>query len=107
MRRVIAAYPGDPDAVRVDPSMVHGMEGMEHGRHGGGRAPPPAVAAERPGDHAAHGHHPHHDGHGQGGRAVHEAQSGPAPAPLPTTRPPRPRPAPRRPAPAAEGGHRH
>ena len=35
MRRVIAAYPGDPDAVRVDPSMVHGMEGMKHGGHAG------------------------------------------------------------------------
>ena len=27
MRRVIAAYPGDAASVRVDPSMVHGMEG--------------------------------------------------------------------------------
>src|SRR3712207_2334931 len=26
LRRVIAAFPGDPGAVRVDPSMVHGME---------------------------------------------------------------------------------
>ena len=41
MRRVIAAYPGDAAAVRVDPSMVHGMEGMRHGGH-------------RPADHAGH-----------------------------------------------------
>jgi uncharacterized protein (DUF305 family) len=52
MRSVIAAYPGDPDAVRVDPSMVHGMEGMRHGGgdaghggHGGrGAMPPPPQA---------------------------------------------------------------
>jgi uncharacterized protein (DUF305 family) len=35
MRRVIAVYPGDPDAVVVDPSMIHGMEGMAHGGHQG------------------------------------------------------------------------
>jgi uncharacterized protein (DUF305 family) len=39
MRRVIATYPGDPDAVQVDASMIHGMEGM---RHGGGHAMPAA-----------------------------------------------------------------
>lgn len=35
MRRVIAAYPGDADAVVVDPASIHGMEGMAYGRHGG------------------------------------------------------------------------
>jgi uncharacterized protein (DUF305 family) len=34
MRSVIATYPGDPDAVRVDASMIHGMEGMRHGGTG-------------------------------------------------------------------------
>ncbi|MCK8783410.1 DUF305 domain-containing protein [Roseomonas sp. NAR14] len=34
MRNVIATYPGDADAVRVDASMIHGMEGMGHGGHG-------------------------------------------------------------------------
>jgi len=38
MRSVIAAYPGDPDAVRVDASMIHGMEGMRHGGGHGSRA---------------------------------------------------------------------
>ncbi len=38
MRSVIAAYRGDPDAVQVDASMIHGMEGMHHGV-GRGRHP--------------------------------------------------------------------
>jgi uncharacterized protein (DUF305 family) len=46
MRRVVAAYPGDADAVVVDPSMIHGMEGMAHGvqgvGHGGHAAQPDA-----------------------------------------------------------------
>jgi len=53
MRSVIAAYPGDPDTVRVDPSMVHGMEGMGHGSDHAGRgglaghgATAPAAQAE-------------------------------------------------------------
>lgn len=36
MRLVIAAYPGDAGRIVVDPSMVHGMEGMDHG-HGAHR----------------------------------------------------------------------
>jgi uncharacterized protein (DUF305 family) len=36
MRSVIAAYRGNPDAVQVDPSMIHGMEGMGHAGHAGG-----------------------------------------------------------------------
>lgn len=64
MRRVIAAYPGDPDAVRVDPSMVHGMEGMSHGGGHGG-----------------------HDGHGGvPGHAHHGAHGGPTPAAKPAER---------------------
>jgi uncharacterized protein (DUF305 family) len=31
MRAAIAAYPGDAEAVRVDPSTIHGMKGMQHG----------------------------------------------------------------------------
>lgn len=36
MHDVIAAYPGDEEAIKIDPSMVHGMEGMNHagGHHG-------------------------------------------------------------------------
>jgi uncharacterized protein (DUF305 family) len=49
MRLVIAAYPGDAAAVRVDPSMVHGMDGM---RHAGDHAAPASAAP-----HAGHAHH--------------------------------------------------
>lgn len=31
MHKIINAYQGDADAVHVDPSMVHGMDGMMHG----------------------------------------------------------------------------
>lgn len=42
MDAVIAAYPGDADAVQVDDSMIHGMEGMSHGdAHSGHGAAPP------------------------------------------------------------------
>ena len=51
MRSVIAAYPGDAAAVQVDPSMIHGMEGMGHA--GGHAAPTPAGAAP----HAGHARH--------------------------------------------------
>jgi len=44
MRSVTAAYPGDASAVRVDPSMVHGMDGM---RHGGDHAGHPDMAVSR------------------------------------------------------------
>ena len=119
MRRVIAAYPGDAASVRVDPSMVHGMEGMRHGGHGDhAKAAAPADAA-RPtragagghahhGDHAGHGGHDAHDaGHGQHGRAHHGAQAGPAPAAQPRTAPARPRPAPQPSAEPAGYGDQH
>lgn len=35
MRRVVADYAGDADAVQVPASMVHVMEGMAHGGRGG------------------------------------------------------------------------
>jgi len=97
MRRVIAAYPGDPDAVPVDPSMVHGMEGMKHGGHGAAgpmaAVPPLPLRAE--------------DGH-----ARQDHGSAPAATAQPRQARPRPRPAVRRPAePAAVGqgdhGHHH
>lgn len=31
MERIIADYPGNPDEVEIDASMIHGMEGMDHG----------------------------------------------------------------------------
>ncbi len=31
MQSIINAYPGDADEIKIDPSMVHGMEGMSHG----------------------------------------------------------------------------
>ncbi|WP_431269225.1 DUF305 domain-containing protein [Dankookia sp. P2] len=33
MNSVIASYPGDPNAVQVDASMIHGMKGMSHSGH--------------------------------------------------------------------------
>lgn len=58
MRRVITQYPGDPDKVQVDPSMIHGMEGMSHGGGHGGMAMPAAAqdAAPAPEDHSGHEH---------------------------------------------------
>jgi uncharacterized protein (DUF305 family) len=120
MRRVIAAYPGDAASVRVDPSMVHGMEGMRHGGdHAEAAAPAGAARPTRAGagghahhgDHAGHGGHDAHDaGHGQHGRAHHGAQAGPAPAAQPRTAPARPRPAPQpsaRPAGYGDQHHQH
>jgi len=34
MQSVINAYDGDPDAVKIDASMIHGMEGMTHSMKG-------------------------------------------------------------------------
>lgn len=68
MRSAIAAYPGDADAVQVDASMIHGMEGMRHGGghgsragHGGhGGMPVPPPVQERHGLMAQDGHARHH-----------------------------------------------
>ena len=35
MQHVVAQYRGNPGAVKVDPSMIHGMDGMGHGGHAG------------------------------------------------------------------------
>ncbi len=98
MRSVIAAYPGNPDAVLVDPSMVHGMEGMNHGGGHAGHGAAPATPAASPAGHAGHaGHgpapasqaHHGHEGHGaapaaqapaDAGHAGHGMHHGPAPA---------------------------
>ena len=48
IRRVVAAYRGDPDAVQVDASMIHGMEGMGHGGGHGGH--PAFPAGQMPGN---------------------------------------------------------
>lgn len=44
LRMIVAAFPGDASQIEVDPSMVHGMEGMNHGPHGGHAAASPAAA---------------------------------------------------------------
>jgi uncharacterized protein (DUF305 family) len=94
MRSVIAAYPGDPDAVRVDASMIHGMEGMRHGGHGGHAA----QAADQAPTGAGHGDHA-----GQGGTPVPQVA---APGPRARQAAPRPRTAPRpQPARQAEAAH--
>jgi uncharacterized protein (DUF305 family) len=59
MRRAIAAYPGDVDAVQVPASMVHGMEGMSHGGHGGHAGHGTAPASQAPQGHGGHAHHGH------------------------------------------------
>ncbi len=35
MQRVVEAYPGDAEAIKITPDMVHGMDGMSHGGHHG------------------------------------------------------------------------
>lgn len=55
MHAVIAAYPGNPDDVTIDASMIHGMEGMAH---------------HMPGHHSGHQNAPenrHGEGHHHGG----------------------------------------
>jgi len=70
MRRVVAAFPGNAEAVAVPASMIHGMEGMAHGGHGapasaqpttadphaGHRTPPAAARAPRGRAGQAHHH---------------------------------------------------
>lgn len=41
MQAVIRRYPGDPEQVRVDPSMIHGMEGHGGAAAAGHADPPP------------------------------------------------------------------
>ncbi|GAA0599138.1 hypothetical protein GCM10009416_41620 [Craurococcus roseus] len=135
MRRVVAAYPGDANLVRVDPSMVHGMEGMKHGGHAATAAAPPAAPARAAadgghahrhggGDYAAHGRHGEHHRAHHGGNAAHGGHGGHhsagaarAAAPEAAAARPQPRPA-QRPRPAAaqrtdggtaagRGGHQH
>jgi uncharacterized protein (DUF305 family) len=101
MRSVVAAYPGDADAVPVPASMVHGMEDMGHG---GGHA--------GQGGHAAHGA-------AQSAAQAEAAPAAPPPAATARTRPARPRPEaqPAHPAPQhhrtapephqGHGGHTH
>lgn len=78
MNRVVARYPGNPDDVVIDASMIHGMEGMEHHMHGVAPAPKKAAKGTKPAknqapaqDHSGHGsahggaghdggHHGHH-----------------------------------------------
>jgi uncharacterized protein (DUF305 family) len=45
MQLVVDAYPGDAGTIMPDPSMIHGMEGMQHGGH---VMPVLAPAAEPP-----------------------------------------------------------
>jgi len=61
MRNVVAAYPGDADAVRVDPSDVHGM--------GGHMAMPGAEGHSGPSE--GSGASPHAAGHSGAGHAHH------------------------------------
>lgn len=70
MNRIVGQYPGDPDAIVPDPSMIHGMEGMHHAKTddgagekkaGGEAGKPKASTGRTGGGHAGHGdHHAHH-----------------------------------------------
>ena len=53
MRSVIAAYPGNADAIVIDASMVHGMDGM---MHGAGHAMAHGAQDSEPAGHAGHDH---------------------------------------------------
>lgn len=106
MRRVIAAYPGNPDLVEVPPSMIHGMEGMRHGgghgAHGGHATPATASAPPAADPHAGHARGGHaHGGDTQGDHAAHGNQAHEA---SPRAGAPR-QPAPRRAA--ASHAHHH
>jgi uncharacterized protein (DUF305 family) len=92
MRRVIAAFPGNPDLVEVPASMIHGMEGMRHGGGPGAHATP-ASASSTADPHAGH---PQGD-QARGGHAQEAPPRASGTAPRPT--------APRRPA--ASHGHHH
>lgn len=80
MRRVVTQYPGDASAIKLDPSMIHGMEGMPaHAEHAmpaaGDPASPQAGSADPHAGHAAMA--PASAGSGQDRRAD-PASQGPA-----------------------------
>lgn len=101
MRQAIAAYPGDVSLVRVDPSMIHGMEGMRHGAHGS-----QAVGTVRAGGEGAD--HGEHGAHGTGGNPVQHGDHGGSASAAEQPRPaPRARPAVRPSAVPAAQGHQH
>lgn len=57
MQRVINNYDGNPDDVKIDESMIHGMEGMSHGGH-----------------HDSHGHHGNHHGSHNSHKSGHDSK---------------------------------
>lgn len=65
LNRVIARYPGNPDEVKIDPSMIHGMEGMHHAGH----VDKPAKGGKQGKKRASA---PASEGNGQGKAHVHD-----------------------------------
>jgi uncharacterized protein (DUF305 family) len=59
MQSIIDAYPGDADAVKIDDSMIHGMEGMKHSKGHGSHSGHASQAKPEPAP-AAHNHHSGH-----------------------------------------------
>lgn len=57
LQAIIAAFPGDASRIEVDPSMIHGMEGMDHGAHGHAPSAQPMPAAAPARRAAPHIHH--------------------------------------------------
>ncbi len=47
MHAIIDNYKGDADAIKIDDSMVHGMEGMKHGSKHKGHTPAPKKTAKK------------------------------------------------------------
>ena len=58
MRDIISDYPGNPDDVKIKPSMVHGMDGMMHGGMMGDK-----MKGEHKMSHDDHGQHKDHHKH--------------------------------------------
>lgn len=66
MNSIVGKYPGNPDDVKIDPSMIHGMEGMHHGAAGHtGHAPAKKGKTSKPEKPAkSQGHDMHGMDHG-------------------------------------------
>ena len=74
MRRIVATYPGDAEAIVVPASMIHGMEGMSHGGHG---AQPGPAGPDAPASHGVHTTPVQRAGHAMPGSHDDHARPGP------------------------------
>lgn len=67
MNLIIGRYPGNLDDIKIDPSMIHGMEGMHHGTggHDGHSMKAPAKKVNKPKAEKPETHDMHGMDHGQ------------------------------------------